>query len=70
MCVNLRITLVRFITVSSSTRTVSKHQEIIINYGYLIVNHFITHLLVTFQPSGLQSFQAQESKALRISHIR
>jgi len=40
MCVNLRITLVQFITMSSSTRTVSKHQEIIIKYGYLIVNHF------------------------------
>ena len=44
MCVNLRITLVQFITMSSSTGTVSKHQEIIIKYGYLIVNHFITHL--------------------------
>ena len=30
MCVNLRITRVQFITMSSSTRTVSKQKEIII----------------------------------------
>jgi len=36
--INLRITHVQFAEVSPSTRTIGKHEEIVIKYRYLILN--------------------------------
>ena len=62
MRVNLRITLVQFITMSSSTRTVSKHQEIVVKYRYMIMNLLYNTFVGHISAAWLVKFPGPEKQ--------